>query len=81
MDLRWIEAFLLVLRYLVLLEYLAICSSYKTACSLVHRIANYIQPKNDNFVFLLDVTDLIGYGESQLAIHKNQLVIDQSVEK
>ena len=57
MDSRWIEAFLLVLKYPVLLEYLVTYSSYKTACSLVHRIANYIQPKNNNFAFLLDVTN------------------------
>ena len=68
MDSRWIEAFLSVLRYLVLLEYLVIYSSYKTACSLVHRIANYIQPKNSNFAFLLDVTNLIGNRKSQLVI-------------
>ena len=68
MDSRWIEAFLSVLRYLVLLEYLVIYSSYKTACSLVHRIANYIQPKNDKLEFLLDVTNLIGNRKSQLVI-------------
>ena len=68
MDSRWIEAFLSVSRYLVLLEYLVIYSSYKTACSLVHRIANYIQPKNNNFAFLLDVTNLIGNRKSQLVI-------------
>ena len=68
MDSRWIEAFLLVLKYQVLPEYLVTYSSYKTACSLVHRIANYIQPKNSNFAFLLDVTNLIGNRKSQLVI-------------
>ena len=68
MDSRWIEAFLSVLKYLVLLEYLVTCSSYKTACSLVHRIANYIQPKNDKLELLLDVTNLIGNGNNQLVI-------------
>ena len=46
MDLKWIEAFLSVLKYQVLLEYLVIYSSYKTACSLVHQIEDYTQPKN-----------------------------------
>ena len=45
MDLKSIEVFLSVLKYQVLLEYLVIYSSYKTAYSLVHRIANYIRPK------------------------------------
>ena len=57
MDSRWIVAFLSVLRYLVLLEYLVIYSSYKTACSLVHRIVDYTQPKKDKLEFLLNVTN------------------------
>ena len=57
MDSRWIEAFLLVLKYQVLPEYLVTYSSYKTACSLVHRIVDYTQPKKDKLEFLLNVTN------------------------
>ena len=60
MDLKSIEVFLSVLKYQVLLEYLAIYSSYKIACSLVHQIVNYIQPKYNNLKFLLGVTNVIG---------------------
>ena len=57
MDSRWIEASLLVLKYRVLLEYLVIYSSYKTACSLVHRIEDYTQPKHNKLKFLLYVAN------------------------